>query len=131
MYIVIKWIVVWKKILLFVCCSKVDNNEDYDDMAVVGADMEERYFDGEDPDTFLSDTDTWWRGSRHTPLRHGHLTPILHRQLHSINAVISDMCLVFPKMVKNCFHNWKLSFFPANKGGKDANEMLFSPNEDL
>ena len=39
--------------------SKVDNNEDYDDMAVVGADIEERYFDGEDPDTLFSDTDTW------------------------------------------------------------------------
>lgn len=40
----------------FTVCSKVDNNDAYDDLAVLNADAEEKYFDDEDPESIHSDS---------------------------------------------------------------------------
>jgi len=39
--------------------SKVDYNDAYDDLAVLNADAEEKYFDDEDPESIHSDSNLW------------------------------------------------------------------------
>lgn len=41
-------------------CSKVDNNEAYDNLDVLDADAEEKYFDDEDPESIHSDSSNLW-----------------------------------------------------------------------
>ena len=45
-------------IFLFVFFSKVDSNDTYDDLAVLNADAEEKYFDDEDPESINSDSNS-------------------------------------------------------------------------
>lgn len=45
--------------MLFSVFSKVDKNDTYDNLKVLNADAEEKYFDDEDPESVHSDSNLW------------------------------------------------------------------------